>query len=345
MVDQYTNIGRRAVLRGAAAVLAVPGGAALLGACSRSDGNPNAVTFLNVLPLTSLTFVPELFADAAGYFADAGLEVSFQSTRGTAQAIQLVLAGSAPVTRVGQIEVLRHIANSQAPIVNVGTVFKESTVRFVSSSSDPLREPRDFRGKLVGLPSEGGESGTTLDLLLASAGIAPEEVERQVVGVGPGVFNLVEQGRLAGFAVSIDTAMILERQIGGVNVLRPSEFIDSGAQVYIASTESLDANRDVLKRYFTSISRSLAFMIDEEGFEETIRVLREKYSFGTLQDTGVAQDSLREYVQVWTSDGRENVLRTVEESWRRGYDELVRNGQVAAGHDPSAWYTNELLPA
>ena len=93
-----------------------------------------------------------------------------------------------------------------APILNIGTVIKESTIRLVSSAQAPLREPKDCVGKVIGIPSEGGESETTLDLLLASSGIEPESVQRQVVGVGPGVFNLVEQGRISGFIVSIDTA-------------------------------------------------------------------------------------------------------------------------------------------
>src|SRR5690606_20820391 len=103
-------------------------------------------------------------------------------------------------------------SNRGAPLMNVGTAVKESTIRFVSTTDAPLREPEDFVGKTVGIPSEGGETETTLDLLLRSSGIDPGAVTRQVVGVGPGVFNLVEQGRIAGFAVSIDTAKILEKQ-------------------------------------------------------------------------------------------------------------------------------------
>ena len=116
------------------------------------------VTFLAVVPLTTLTYAPELLADAGGYFADQGLDVSFQSTRGTAQAIQLVFAGSAPLTRIGQIEGMTHIVNSAAPILNIGTVIKESTIRLVSSAQAPLREPKDCVGKVIGIPSEGADN-------------------------------------------------------------------------------------------------------------------------------------------------------------------------------------------
>lgn len=333
-------------------MVATAGTGGLLTSCGGGDvatstgpGSTTQVTFLAVLPLTTLTYAPELLADAGGYFADQGLDVSFQSTRGTAQAIQLVFAGSAPLTRIGQIEAMTHIVNSAAPILNVGTVIKESTIRIVSSAQAPLREPKDFVGKLIGIPSEGGESETTLDLLLASSGIEPDRVERQVVGVGPGVFNLVEQGRIAGFIVSIDTAKILERQMQGVVALRPGDFIESGAQLYMLARDDLAKNRDLAGKYLRSIDAALKFMIADDGFDKTLQIMRRKYSFATLQDTEVAKDSLREYVRVWTSAGESNVLRTVPERWQRGYEELVRAGRVEAGKDPSAWFTNELVPA
>lgn len=342
---------RRDLIRGTAAALTAAAGAPLLSACSGNeqangaqDSMRDALTFLAVLPMTTLTYAPEMFADAAGYFTDQGLDVSFQSTRGSAQAIQLVLAGSAPITRIGQIEAMGHTANRGAPIVNVGTVVKQSTIRFVSSADDPLREPRDLVGKLIGIPSEGGESETTLDLLLAGAGIDAASVERQVVGVGPGVFNLVEQGRIAGFMVSIDTAKILEQQNPDVVVLRPGDFIESGSQMYMASEDGVNQHPDLIRRYLEAVRRAIDFMIADDGFDESLRIMREKYSFGTLQDDTVAKDSLAEYVTAWTSAGASNILRTDPARWQAGYEELVAAGTVEAGHDPSSWFTNELVP-
>ncbi len=338
---------RRTVLGGSAAALFAAGGGALLTSCAGDEdsaaGDP--LTFLAILPLTSLTFAPELLADAGGYFADQRLDVSFQSTRGSAQAIQLVLAGTAPLTRIGQIEAVSHAANRGAPIMNVGTVIKGSTIRLVSSSADPLREPRDFVGKTIGIPSEGGSSETTLDLLLATSGIDIESVDRQVVGLGPGVFNLVEQGRIAGFMVSIDTAKILEWQNSGVVVLSPGDFIESGSQLYLVSEDGLAEHAEIVRRYLAAVRGAIDFMIADDGFNETLRILRQKYSFGTLDETTVATDSLSDYVRTWTADGPGSLLRTDPGHWRSGYLELVSAGRVEGGLDPDAWYTNELVPA
>jgi len=350
--ERARAVTRRDVIRGTAAALSVAGGTALLTACSGGDqaavnggsAAREAMTFLAVLPMTTLTYAPEMLADAGGYFADQGLDVSFQSTRGTAQAIQLVLAGSAPITRIGQIEAMGHVANRGAPIMNVGTVVKQSTIRFVSSSANALREPNDFIGKTVGIPSEGGESETTLDLLLAGAGIDVDSVERQVVGVGPGVFNLVEQGRIAGFMVSIDTAKILEQQNPDVVVLRPGDFIDSGSQLYMVSDDGLAEHPDLIRRYLEAVRTAIDFIIADDGFDESLRIIRSKYSFGTLENDVVAKESLAEYVTAWTSAGTANILRTDPARWLAAYEELVAAGRVDSGLDPSAWFTNALVP-
>lgn len=345
-MTESTALTRRALLGQSAAALTATGSGLIITACGGgnvSDGATEAMTFLAVVPLTTLTYSPELLADAGGYFADEGLSIAFQSTRGSAQAIQLVLAGGAPLTRIGQIEAVSHIVNSDAPIVNIGTVVKESAIRFVSSERDPLREPRDFAGKVVGIPSEGGESETTLDLLLASTGVDPASVERQVVGVGPGVFNLVEQGRIAGFMVSIDTANILERQASGVVVLRPGDFIESGAQLYMLSAEGLGLHADLARRYLRAVRRAIDFIIADEGFDASLEIMRRNYSFGTLADDAVAKASLAEYVDAWTAAGAANILRTDPARWQAGYDELVRSGRIPGGHDPSSWFTNEIV--
>jgi NitT/TauT family transport system substrate-binding protein len=340
-------VSRRSFLGGSAAFAAC--GSSLLAACS---GDPSGaasssgrlpLTFLTILPPASLTFAPELLADAAGFFVDHGLDVTFELTRGSAQAVQLVLAGRAPLTRISQIEGMRAAANRGAPLVNVGMVFKDSTIRYVSSAANPLLEPSDFVGKMIGIPSEGGSSELELDLFLAASGIERSSVRRQVVGLTPGVFNLVEQGRIAGYAVSIDTAKILERQQEGAVVLNPGEYMQSGGQFYMASRAGFEQHREAIGRFVAAVHDALEFMLADDDFEETLEILRSKYSFDGLNDPLIAKDSLREYTSVWTAGGRENLLLTVPERWTAGYEELVAAGLAESGESPEQWFTNELV--
>lgn len=339
------GVSRRALLGGFAVVA---GSGSMLGACSREQdprviSDRAALTFLTIVPLTSLTFAPELFADAAGYFVDHGIDVTFELARGSAQAIQLVLAGRAPLTRISQIDGMRAAANRNAPILNVSTVFKGSTIRYVSSSTDPLLEPGDFVGKVIGIPSKGGSSELELDLFLAASGIDRRSVQRQVVGLAPGVFNLVQQRRIAGYAVSIDTAKVLEGQQKEAMVLNPGNYMRSGGQFYMASQAGFEQNHEAISRFVAAVGDSLEFMLADENFEQTLAILRSKYSFDSLNDTAIAKESLREYADVWTASGRENLLLTLPERWTEGYKELVAAGLAERDATPEQWFTNELV--
>lgn len=343
-------LSRRDFVRDSAAALAAGTTGVALIACSgeSSDTGRTAVDFLAILDPEGLTFAPELMGIAGGYFTDNGLDVTLQQTRGSAPAIQSVIAGGAPLTRIEQIEGVVHLANRGVPIKNVGTVIKNSAIRFISSRAAPIESPEDFVGKLAGIPSQGGSTDKTLDLVLSTAGIDPTSVERQVVGYSAGTFDLVQRGDIGCYGVSIDVAKILQQQRNDVVVFNPGDFIASGAQFYMVSDDGLVQHGDTVRRYLQSVRGAIDFMIDDaeaSGFDRTLETLRTVYDFTTLQDTTIAKASLEEYVAIWTAEGRENLLRTLESSWQRGYDELVGAALADPGHDPTAWYTNEFVPS
>jgi NitT/TauT family transport system substrate-binding protein len=342
-------------------VLAAASAATLLAACGGGDdeaagdggggdggdGALQEVTFLNILPLESLTFTPELVAASCGYFEEQGLEVSFETTQGSAQAIQTVLAGGALITRVGDMETMLAIGERDAPLVNVGQINKTGTIRFISAASDPLESPEDIEGRLMGTPSEGGTSEIILQLTAATAGIAPEDVQTQVVGLAPGVFDLVTSGRIGGYIVSLDTSVALEQQQPDAVVYAPSDDVQSGGQVYVTSqqqTEDPEA-QEQLRGYLAAIKAAVEFVAEDEAndFAETIECLSD-YAIPTLEDPEVGRTALSQYVESWTAAGTEEIARTVPEQWEAVYEEMAGSGFVPNDLDPAEWYTNDFAP-
>jgi NitT/TauT family transport system substrate-binding protein len=311
------------------------------------SGEVQDVTFLNTLPLESLTFTPELVAASCGMFEDNGLNVTFETTQGSAQAIQTVLAGGALITRVGDMETMLAVAERDAPLVNVGQIFKTGTIRFVSAKSDPLESAEDIEGRLMGTPSEGGTSEIILKVAAASAGIDPDEVQTQVVGLAPGVFDLVSSGRIGGYVVSLDTAVSLEKQQPDAVIYSPSDDVESGGQVYITSREQADdpEKQEQLTNYLAAIKEAVQFVAEDEAndFAETIECLSE-YAIPTLQDPEVGKAALTQYVESWTAAGDDEIARTVPEQWATVYEEMSGARFVPEGLDPEEWFTNDFAP-
>jgi NitT/TauT family transport system substrate-binding protein len=311
------------------------------------EGEVQDVTFLNILPLESLTFTPELVASSCGYFEDHGLNVTFETTQGSAQAIQTVIAGGALITRVGDMETMIATGERNAPLVNVGQINKTGTIRFVSAKSDPLESAEDIEGRLMGTPSEGGTSEIIIKVAASSAGIDPDDVQTQVVGLAPGVFDLVTSGRIGGYVVSLDTAVSLERQQPEAVIYSPSDDVESGGQVYITSQDQADdpEAQKQLRSYLAAIKDAVQFVEEDEAndFAETIKCLSD-YDIPTLKDPEVGKAALTQYVESWTAAGDDQIARTVPEQWATVYEELSGARFVPEGLDPEEWFTNDFAP-
>jgi NitT/TauT family transport system substrate-binding protein len=339
---------RRSFMGRSAGVLAASSLTGVLIACGDDDdsgggGDAEEVTFLTIIPL-NLGFITELIGDINGHFRKEGLTLDIQSTRGSAQAIQSVLQGSALTSRVGAIETVIAIANEDAPLMNICMQWHKSPIGFASSKEDPLREPEDWRGKMMGIPSEGGTSEWTLDLMLASGGVEADEVERQVVGFSPGTFDLVEKGRIDGYVIGSVEIVRFPKEVPQAFVLDPSEYVEEG-QCYVTSQRQLEENRDQLQAYMNATRAATEDVLADRdnGFKKIIELVRKDHDFPELQEDDVARGVLEQQVEAWFYAGEENLLKTVPEDWQKVYDQVVDVELAEGDKDPQAWFTNELV--
>ncbi|MGH8868222.1 MAG: ABC transporter substrate-binding protein [Actinomycetes bacterium] len=348
---------RNFVGRSAALMAAFTGGGALLGACGSSDSSTGSaeskvdeVTFLNVIPIESISNTAEMLADAGGHFEKHGLKVTFEATNGSAPAIQTVIQGSALITRLGDIETIVAVAQKDAPLVNVGSVEKGGgLLRFISSKRRPLQKPEDFRGAKMGLPSIGGTSENTLNLVIASGGVPASSVDRQVVGLTPGVFDLVSKGRVDGYVVSLDTSLIILRDEPDALSFAPSSVISAGNQQYTTSERQLQdpEQADQVRRFLLGIHDAIEFVIEDEknGFEKTMETISAKYAVPAFKDKEISRKSLELYVGAWTADGQDKIVQTNPAVWKATYDEMVDAKIVPGGMNPADWLTDKFAPA
>jgi NitT/TauT family transport system substrate-binding protein len=218
----------------------------------------------------------------------------------------------------------------------------------MSAEADPLESPEDFPGKIIGLPSVGGTSEQTVDLMLSNNGIDPTEIEKQVTGLAPGVFDLVDSGRIAGYLVSLDTALSLEAQRDNAVAMNPAEFMSAGSQLYATSQEQAEdpAKADQIRRYLQAIADATLFIAEDEAndFTETLECITSEFEVPAAADEEAAKAALAIYNDGYLSDGEDQVLRTDPERWQTTYDEMVEAGLAPAGLNPEEWLSDEFAP-
>jgi NitT/TauT family transport system substrate-binding protein len=352
---------RRFVGRSAGTLAALTGAGGLLASCGGDDdegsssgsgsttGSSTAdhgtVQVVNILP-PQLGYAAEYIAELDGHFKKEGLTVKVATSRGSAPAIQAILSGTALTGWVGWLESVIGIANREAPIQAIGFLQRGSTLAIVSDKNKPLDDPKDFVGKRVGIPSEGGTSETTLDLLLANNGVDPEQVKRQVTGFTPGTFELIKKGRIAGFVIGGSQQEQFRQTQPDSTFLETSKYVKDGL-TYIASKKGVTENKEQLQAYMRALKVSMEQILDDKpaGYPNTLKTLRAKYDFPELKDDKVAKSYLDFNTDLWVKDGREKLLQVDKAEWKATYDDAVKVKAAKAGVDVTQNVVEGITPA
>lgn len=356
---------RRQPLRRPSLVLAVAAtaGALALSGCAGGSSAPAAsgddgpvdlgsMTVVTFLPLESFSFTPEMFAYSGGYFEKHGLDVDLQPVQGTSAAIQSLLGGATTITRASTVDVFPAMEQGQ-PIRAVGTMAYKSNLRMISTDEEPIESPADMEGKVIGMGSIGGTSEKMLDLTLDDAGIPADSVTRQAVPVTAATLEVVRQGQLDGYIVSLDTSLAIGQQNDDAVVDDAGLGDAPDIQTWITTEQNLEDDTKVaqIEAFLAAIREAVQDVIDDapNDFANVLKTLRDSgdWNFPALQDDQVAADALEVYTtQTWVdADGGVPLLENNIDAWTNTYDVYVKAGMLAGGQDPEAWITSDYVPA
>jgi NitT/TauT family transport system substrate-binding protein len=333
---------RRAFVgRSAGAFAAAAGGGVLLAACGDDDDDSagggastsesaggggdggGVVQVVNILP-PQLGYTAEYIAEMDGYFKKEGVTVKVGTARGSAPAIQAILSGTALLSWVGWLESVIAIADRGAPIQAIAFTGRRSPLAVVFDKNEPLNSPKDMVGKRIGIPSEGGTSETTLDLMLAANGVDPKQVQRQVTGFTPGTFELIKRGRIAGFIIGASQELQFRKAQPDSGFLKTADYVTDGL-TYITSQKGLDSDKDKIQAYMRALKGAMEQILDDgPEFTDTIKKLRSKYDFAELKDDDVAVFYIKFISDGWVVDGRDSLLQVDKEKWKATYDAAVK---------------------
>jgi len=327
----------------AGALAAVSGAGALLAACgsdktgsatsSSAASGSSTVQVVNILP-PQLGYAAEYIADMDGFFKKEGLTVKVNTARGSAPAIQAVLSGTALLSWVGWLESVLDIANQGAPIQSIAFTGRRSTLALVSDKSKPMTTPQALVGNRIGIPSAGGTSETTLDLLLASNNIPVDKVPRQVTGFTPGTFELIKKGRIAGFIIGASQEEQFREAQPTSMFMETAKYVTDGL-TYITSQKGLQSSKAQIQAYLRALKGAMEQILDDKdkGYPDTLKKLRSKYDFDELKKDSVAKAYLDFNVGSWVVDGRDKLLTTDPEKWKATYDAAVKVKAAKGGVD------------
>lgn len=190
-------------------------------------------------------FAGEFFADANGYYLEAGFD-SVTLVPGPSTGVAELVSGTVDVALSDAVSIGAAVANEGAPLKIIGTTYQKNPFTVLSlADKGNILTPEDLKGKKIGVQ----DSNTSLFLaLLAANGISPDELEIVPVQYDPAPLT---NGEVDGFIAYLTNESITVEAAGYATANLP--FADNGlpfvAETVTVTDDSIANNREALKAF------------------------------------------------------------------------------------------------
>ncbi|HEY4226827.1 MAG TPA: ABC transporter substrate-binding protein [Candidatus Limnocylindrales bacterium] len=243
----------------------------LIAACSAGPGAspgcgcatfPNAasvptMTALNVglgyIP--SVQFAPFYLAQQAGYYRDAGLDVTFEN-KIDPDLITLTGQGAIDVSVADGTDVIP--AGSQGiPVQYIATLYGTYPSIVFAKTSSGIKTAADLKGKKIGIPGKYGSSWIMLQALLKSVGLTPDDatiVEYPDYGQGVAV-----QGGAVDAATGFANNEPVQLELSGTHavVLHVDDVVALPGPGLISSKATLTSKQNPIAAFVAATLRAM----------------------------------------------------------------------------------------
>ncbi|MCJ7626323.1 MAG: ABC transporter substrate-binding protein [Anaerolineaceae bacterium] len=218
-----------------------------------------AMTFMaGYKPQANLPFVGVYVAQEKGFFAEQGLDVTFEHSSGQGQHLQLLAAGEIQVTTQDAAVLLMRRLDPGLPLVSIALLGQRGQQAFAALTTSGLQTPLDWEGRLVGYK---GTPPPDLYALISAAGADLEKIELVNVGFDP---RLLTEGKVDVYPVYKSNEPYMIRSWGYDLVLWDAA--DYGVPTlgltYVTSDEILEQDPEMLVRFLRAAMKGIEFAME-----------------------------------------------------------------------------------
>jgi NitT/TauT family transport system substrate-binding protein len=317
---------------------------------SASDAPPSPSSAAPPTPLTvGLGFIPSVqfaqfyLADQAGYYEEAGLDVTFQNE---------IDANLVPKVGQGQVDIGMSDGTSVIPAVSQGipikyvaTVYGQFPSIVFGKESSGIATAADLDGKKLGIPGRYGSSWIMLQALLDSVGLTPEDLEIvEYPDFGQGA--AVSEGAVdAATGFANNEPVQLELSGTPAFVLHVDDVTALPGPGLIVSTATAGAKHDAVQAFVDATLRAMSEIIADpaKGLDAAIAAVPE-----LGQDRATQEAILEATIAVWQPPGSTGSgdLGTIDrDGWGASIDFMTELGLVPNPVTVDGVVSEEFLPA
>jgi len=246
--------------------------------------------------IPSVQFAQFYLARQAGYYRDAGLDVTFNNQTDT-DVIQLLGQGAIDIGIADGTSVIPAVSQG-IPIHYVATIYAQFPNIVYAKGSSGIKTAADLRGKRLGTPGKYGSGWIMLQALLGSAGLKPSDLDIQLYP------DYGQGAALAQGAVDAATGFVnnepVQLELSGTpaTILHVDQTVPLPGNGLIVGI-ALGSKRDPLKAFIGATLRAMKDVAanPQKGLDAAVAVVPD---LGKEPTTQLA--ILKATIETWSSD-------------------------------------------
>jgi NitT/TauT family transport system substrate-binding protein len=302
-------------------------------------GSTKVTLFMSYIP--SVQFAPIYVAVERGYFADEGIDVSFDNNFDEANGVNRIANNELQFGLVSGEQVLLARANGR-PVVYVFEWYHNFPVGVASLTDQNITQPADLAGHVVGIPAPQGASYIGLRALLAAGGLTEDDLA-ELKSIGFTAAASVCEGVVDAAAIYIANEPIqIQRDCGDVNVIKVSDYATLVSNGLITNEQTIKNKPELVRGMVRAIQRGLADTLADPDAAFAISV--PKYVQDLPQDNyDTERQVLENSLALWRTDQQMGLTNPA--AWEATQSILIEAGLMDQPlDDVAACYDMDFLP-
>ncbi|WP_323035323.1 ABC transporter substrate-binding protein [Pararhodobacter sp.] len=298
-----------------------------------------AVTYLFPAPDFLPAFAPFQLALGKGYYAEAGLDVTFRVGNGGADVATQVAVGNADMGG-GMGDTALIVRANGLDIRGVALLGGQGITQIAWRSDRGINGVADLRGRSIGVIGFQDTTYYNLLAVLSSADLGRSDVDIQALGPGGIIQNMIG-GSIDAMAGVPEWIAAIEAAGIPLTVTPARNFFASQAQAIIASDTFIAEHPEVVRGFVTATLRAI-----HEIIADPATAAQEYVGFVPRHAEDVAQieQIMRMYVtNVYAQDGDRPIGAFDPEQLQIAEDFYVANELVTAAVPVADAYTNDFI--
>ena len=207
-----------------------------------------------------ITEISNLLAEPEqGFFKAQGIDLGYVPGAGGGDAVRNLLSGQADVAFTDPGSFFAALDKGEK-LRAIYDIYPQNVFNVVALKNSGITQPKDLKGKRIGVYSLSSGTRTNLQVLLQQAGLTEADVTVVVTGLLN--FAPLMQGQVDATAAT-DTGLAVGRArgLGEVNLIEVKDHLNHSSDLFVVKEDTYQQKKALLRRFLAAYRASAQWMI------------------------------------------------------------------------------------